>query len=143
MTNRYRLRAVTTSPKRRDNAVKGKDYDFGIEYADGREACADAKCRLESTEVRADTIKNSLNKARTNNLAGQAWHHFRESASDMARTGRCAQGRRRCGRRISAANRTNCFGGRVRHICDRSGETEDDSPAAPFSRIPQCFASLR
>jgi hypothetical protein len=48
--------------------VKGKDYDFGIEYADGRVACADAKCRLEGTEVRADTIKNSLNKARTNNL---------------------------------------------------------------------------
>lgn len=48
--------------------VKGEDYDFGIEYADGREACADAKCRLEGTEVRADTVKNSLNKARTNNL---------------------------------------------------------------------------
>jgi hypothetical protein len=47
---------------------KGKDYDFGIEYADGREACADAKCRLEGTEVRADTVKNSLNKARSNNL---------------------------------------------------------------------------
>jgi hypothetical protein len=48
--------------------MKGKDYDFGIEYADGREACADAKCRLEGTEIRAETIKNSLNKARTNNL---------------------------------------------------------------------------
>jgi hypothetical protein len=48
--------------------VKGEDYDFGIEYADGREACADAKCRLEGTEVRADTVKNSLNKARSNNL---------------------------------------------------------------------------
>lgn len=48
--------------------VKGKDYDFGIEYADGREACADAKCRLEDTEVRAETVRNSLNKARTNNL---------------------------------------------------------------------------
>jgi hypothetical protein len=47
---------------------KGKDYDFGIEYADGREACADAKCRLEGTEVRADTVKNSLNKARSSNL---------------------------------------------------------------------------
>ena len=46
--------------------VKGEDYDFGIEYADGREACADAKCRLEGTEMRADTVKNSLNKARTN-----------------------------------------------------------------------------
>jgi hypothetical protein len=48
--------------------IKGQDYDFGIEYADGRKACADAKCRLEGTEVRADTIRNSLNKARTNNL---------------------------------------------------------------------------
>jgi hypothetical protein len=48
--------------------VKGEDYDFGIEYADGREACADAKCRLEDTKIRADTIRNSLNKARTNNL---------------------------------------------------------------------------
>jgi len=48
--------------------AKGEDYDFGIEYADGREACADAKCRLEGTEVRPDTVKNSLNKARTNNL---------------------------------------------------------------------------
>lgn len=48
--------------------VKGKDYDFGIEYCDGREACADAKCRLEGTEVCADAIRNSLNKARSNNL---------------------------------------------------------------------------
>jgi hypothetical protein len=52
----------------RPGGVKGKDYDFGIEYADRREACADAKCRLEDTEVRADTIRNPLNKARTNNL---------------------------------------------------------------------------
>jgi hypothetical protein len=48
--------------------VKGEGYDFSIEYADGCEACADAKCRLEGTEVRADTVKNSLNKARTINL---------------------------------------------------------------------------
>src|SRR5271169_6886996 len=52
----------------RPSGVKGEDYDFGIEYSDGREACADAKCRLENTEVRAETVKNSLNKARTNNL---------------------------------------------------------------------------
>jgi hypothetical protein len=50
------------------SGVKGKDYDFAIKYTDGREACADAKCRLEGTEMRADTIKNSLNKARTNSL---------------------------------------------------------------------------
>ena len=48
--------------------IKGKDYDFAIEYADGRGGCADAKCRLEGTAVRPDTIKNSLNKARSNNL---------------------------------------------------------------------------
>jgi hypothetical protein len=48
--------------------TKGGDYDVDIGYSDGREACADAKCRLEGTEVRADTIKNSLDKARRNNL---------------------------------------------------------------------------
>jgi hypothetical protein len=50
------------------SGVKGADYDFGIGYGDGRKACADAKCRLEGTEVRADTVRNSLTKARTNNL---------------------------------------------------------------------------
>jgi hypothetical protein len=48
--------------------VKGQDYDFGIEYGDGRKACADAKCRLEGTEMRAETVRNSLAKARTSNL---------------------------------------------------------------------------
>jgi hypothetical protein len=48
--------------------VRGKDFDFRIEYTDGSEACADAKCRLEGTEIRANTIKNSLNKARSDNL---------------------------------------------------------------------------
>jgi hypothetical protein len=52
--------------------VKGKDYDFAIEYADGRSACADAKCRLEGTKVRAETVKNSLSKARSNNLPPDA-----------------------------------------------------------------------
>jgi hypothetical protein len=50
------------------SGVKGQDYDFGVEYADGRDACADAKCRLEGTEMRAETVRNSLNKARQNNL---------------------------------------------------------------------------
>jgi hypothetical protein len=50
------------------SGVKGEDYDCAIQYADGREACADAKCRLEGTELRPETIRNSLNKARTNNL---------------------------------------------------------------------------
>ena len=35
------------------SGVKGCDYDCRIAYADGREACADAKCRLEGTEMRA------------------------------------------------------------------------------------------
>lgn len=48
--------------------IAGQDYDFSIRYADGREACADAKCRLEGTEMRAEKILNSLKKARTNNL---------------------------------------------------------------------------
>jgi hypothetical protein len=47
---------------------RGKDFDFAVTYGDGREACVDAKCRLEGTEVRAETIRNSLNKARQNNL---------------------------------------------------------------------------
>jgi hypothetical protein len=48
--------------------VAGKDYDYRIRYADGREVCADAKCRLEGTDMRAETIMNALRKARTNNL---------------------------------------------------------------------------
>jgi len=50
------------------SGLAGKDYDFGIRYSDGRDACADAKCRLEDTEMRAETILNALRKARTNNL---------------------------------------------------------------------------
>jgi hypothetical protein len=52
----------------KSTGAQGEDYDVDIEYADGRQSCADAKCRLEDTEVRADTIKNSLAKARRNNL---------------------------------------------------------------------------
>jgi hypothetical protein len=48
--------------------VAGKDYDYRIRYADGRIACADAKCRLEGTEMRAETIVNALKKARSKNL---------------------------------------------------------------------------
>jgi hypothetical protein len=50
------------------SGVKGRDYDCRVEYADGREACADAKCRLEGTEMRAETIRNSLIRARSHNL---------------------------------------------------------------------------
>jgi hypothetical protein len=50
------------------SGVKGKDYDFGIAYADGRDACADTKCRLEETEIRADTLRHPLDAARSKNL---------------------------------------------------------------------------
>jgi len=43
------------------SGVKGKDYDFGITYADGRDACADAKCRL-------DMLRHPLDAARSKNL---------------------------------------------------------------------------
>jgi len=46
------------------SGVAGKDYDYRIRYHDGREVCADAKCRLEGTEMRAETILNALRKAR-------------------------------------------------------------------------------
>jgi len=48
--------------------VAGKDYDYRVRFADGREICADAKCRLEGTQMRAETIVNALKKARSNNL---------------------------------------------------------------------------
>jgi hypothetical protein len=48
--------------------VKGEDYDFGIRYPDRRAACADAKCRLEETEIRPETLKRPLEKARKSNL---------------------------------------------------------------------------
>jgi hypothetical protein len=48
--------------------VKGEDYDFGIRYPDGREACADAKCRLEENEIKPETLKRPLEKARKSNL---------------------------------------------------------------------------
>jgi hypothetical protein len=47
------------------SGMKGEDYDFRVEYSDGRNACVDAKCRIEAAEVRADTIMNSLKDART------------------------------------------------------------------------------
>jgi hypothetical protein len=42
----------------------GGNYDFEITYSDGQIACADAKCKLEASEVRPDSITNALNKAR-------------------------------------------------------------------------------
>lgn len=53
---------VTTSGKR------GEDYDCLITYDDGVTACADAKCRLESSAVDPEMIKHALDKARRKNL---------------------------------------------------------------------------
>lgn len=48
--------------------VKGSDYDFLIRYKNGHHACADAKCRLESTDINPETIKSVLEHARKQNL---------------------------------------------------------------------------
>ena len=44
--------------------VKGKDYDAEILFPDGVVACADAKCALEITGLKAKAIFNKLEKAR-------------------------------------------------------------------------------
>jgi hypothetical protein len=43
---------------------KGFDYDFELTYPDGLVACADAKCKLEVSEINRNTVKNSLQDAR-------------------------------------------------------------------------------
>jgi hypothetical protein len=48
--------------------VRGRDYDFQINYPDGRSACADAKCKVESAKIDPETIKNALESARKKNL---------------------------------------------------------------------------
>jgi hypothetical protein len=44
--------------------IKLKDYDFEVVYPDGVIACADAKCRLESTDINSKTIRNTLDGGR-------------------------------------------------------------------------------
>jgi hypothetical protein len=44
--------------------VKGQDYDAEIIYPDGTLACADAKCALETADLKAKAIWNKLGKAR-------------------------------------------------------------------------------
>jgi len=44
--------------------VTGKDYDVDILYPNGLHACADAKCKIESTDFGEKTIRNTLDKAR-------------------------------------------------------------------------------
>jgi hypothetical protein len=43
---------------------KGADYDLDIFYPDGTMACADTKCKIETTAFSADSIKHSLGEAR-------------------------------------------------------------------------------
>jgi hypothetical protein len=47
---------------------RGQDYDCAVTYADQRTACADAKCRTESSEMRPEHIRHSLQAARKKNL---------------------------------------------------------------------------
>ena len=47
---------------------KGEDFDLLVTFPNGREVCADTKCKLESTPFSEQTIKNSLDDARKRNL---------------------------------------------------------------------------
>lgn len=42
--------------------VKGSDYDFEVTLQDGVVLCADAKCKIETTALSADTVTHALNK---------------------------------------------------------------------------------
>lgn len=44
--------------------VKGSDYDYEITLLDGLTVCADAKCKIETTALSANTVLNALKKAR-------------------------------------------------------------------------------
>jgi hypothetical protein len=44
--------------------VKKSDYDFQILYPNGVVACADAKCKIETTEYSENGLRNVLNEAR-------------------------------------------------------------------------------
>jgi hypothetical protein len=53
---------------------KGLDYDIDIRPRDGVLVCADAKCKVDSTDFSVDTVKRSLEKARLSFLRiGQAF----------------------------------------------------------------------
>jgi hypothetical protein len=43
--------------------VKGSDYDIEITLSDGLKLCADAKCKIETTEFSEETIRNTLKRA--------------------------------------------------------------------------------
>jgi len=42
----------------------GDDYDYEIVFSGGVEACADSKCKLESTDVNPRSVRKSLDQAR-------------------------------------------------------------------------------
>ncbi len=44
--------------------TKGRDYDVDILYPGGLAVCADAKCKIETTEFSVKTIRNALDTAR-------------------------------------------------------------------------------
>jgi hypothetical protein len=48
----------------RRTGVKGNDYDLEITFADGRVACADTKCKRETTPFTTNSLLNSLQEAR-------------------------------------------------------------------------------
>jgi hypothetical protein len=45
------------------SGVKGSDYDIEITLSDGLKLCADAKCKIETTEFSEQTVRNSLKRA--------------------------------------------------------------------------------
>jgi hypothetical protein len=47
---------------------RGRDYDCAVTYTDGRSACADAKCRIENSDIRPAAIRHALETARKKNL---------------------------------------------------------------------------
>src|SRR5262249_53264970 len=124
--------------------VKGKDYDVGIEYTDGREACADAKCRLEGTELRADTVKNSLNKARSNNLPpDKPGIIFVKVPQTWLEREDVRRGIYAVVEEFLRKHQVDRFGRGVRDGHAGAGRTEDDAVAASFPRISQRLASFR
>ncbi|MGO4870345.1 MAG: hypothetical protein ACLPGW_06990 [Roseiarcus sp.] len=48
----------------RPTGRKGGDYDLELFYPGGVTVCADTKCKIETTEISADSIKHSLGEAR-------------------------------------------------------------------------------
>jgi len=72
---------------------KGDDYDIEIKLPDWPRVCADAKCKVESTEFSASTVRQALDKARKqfpNNLPSiifvkvpPNWRSFPVPVSDI------------------------------------------------------------